>query len=64
MKSYLDPVWGDRRQEIVFIGIDPMNEGTIRRRLDACLVGDPAQFTPDAWKRLPDPFPAWTAGAA
>jgi G3E family GTPase len=64
MKSYLDPVWGDRRQEIVFIGIDPMNEGTIRQRLDACLVGDPAHFTPDAWERLPDPFPAWTAGAA
>lgn len=64
MKSYFDPVWGDRRQEIVFIGTDPMNEATIRRRLDACLVGDPSHFTPEAWRRLPDPFPAWTAGAA
>ena len=40
MKSYFDPVWGDRRQEIVFIGTDPMNEADIRRRLNACQVGD------------------------
>ncbi|MGH6858800.1 MAG: GTP-binding protein, partial [Phyllobacterium sp.] len=25
MRPYLDPVWGDRRQELVFIGVDPMN---------------------------------------
>jgi G3E family GTPase len=64
MQPYLDPVWGDRRQEIVFIGIDPMNETALRRRLDNCLVGDPHHFTPEAWQRLPDPFPAWSAGAA
>jgi G3E family GTPase len=64
MKSYFDPVWGDRRQEIVFIGTDPMDEAAIRRRLDACLIGDPNHFTPEAWRRLPDPFPAWTVGAA
>lgn len=64
MKPYFDPVWGDRRQEIVFIGIDPMSETDVRRRLDACLVGDPKNFTPEAWQRLPDPFPAWSVGAA
>jgi G3E family GTPase len=64
MKSYFDPVWGDRRQEIVFIGTDPMDEAAIRRRLDACLIGDPNHFTPEAWRRLPDPFPAWAVGAA
>jgi G3E family GTPase len=63
MKSYFDPVWGDRRQEIVFIGIDPMDEAAIRRRLDSCLVGDPNRFTPDAWRRLRDPFPPWPKGA-
>jgi len=64
MKSYFDPVWGDRRQEIVFIGTGPMDEAAIRRRLDACLIGDPNHFTPEAWRRLPDPFPTWTVGAA
>lgn len=58
MADYLHPVWGDRRQEIVFIGIDPMDEVAIRRRLDACLV--PAEhFIPQAWSGLPDPFPVW-----
>ena len=60
MAPYLDPVWGDRRQEIVFIGADPMDEKSLRRELDACLV--PARaFTPDQWTSLPDPFPSWDA---
>jgi len=58
MAPYFDPIWGDRRQEIVFIGTDPMNEAAIRRDLDACLV--PARsFTPKDWINLPDPFPQW-----
>ncbi|WP_062206248.1 GTP-binding protein [Aureimonas sp. AU12] len=59
MEPVLDPVWGDRRQEIVFIGTDPMDEAAIRARLDACLVEAEA-FTPAAWTNLPDPFVAWT----
>ncbi len=59
MAPYLDPEWGDRRQEIVFIGADPMDEHRIRAELDACLV--PAKgFTPAAWSKLPDPFASWT----
>lgn len=59
MKPYLDPVWGDRRQELVFIGCDPMREEDIRAELDDCLV--PAEdFTPEAWLDLPDPFASWT----
>lgn len=55
--QHWDDIWGDRRQEIVFIGIT-MNQPSIRRRLDACLVTASA-FTPTLWTSLPDPFPAW-----
>ena len=34
------------RREIVFTGIDPMDEAALKRRLDACLVGDLGHFTP------------------
>ncbi|NBN63659.1 GTP-binding protein [Pannonibacter tanglangensis] len=63
MQGYLDPVWGDRRQELVFIGCDPMDEETLRRDLAECLV--PAKgFTPAAWRHMADPFPLWSKSAA
>ncbi|MBQ2261353.1 MAG: GTP-binding protein [Loktanella sp.] len=49
--------WGDRRQELVFIGAD-MDEAAIRAKLDAALL-PAADFTPEAWKTLQDPFPQW-----
>ncbi|WP_230483966.1 GTP-binding protein [Sphingomonas sp. Leaf21] len=55
--KHWDPVWGDRRQELVFIGIG-MDEARIRTRLDACLIRASA-FTPRLWTGLHDPFPAW-----
>ncbi|MCV3764363.1 GTP-binding protein [Rhizobium sp. TRM95796] len=58
-----DPVWGDRRQEMVFIGADPMNEAAIRAELDACLVPE-SDFRPERWRDLADPFPDWSAKAA
>ena len=54
--AWIEP-WGDRRQELVFIGTG-MDATAVRARLDAALV--PAEgFTPEAWRHLPDPFPAW-----
>jgi len=60
LKSYWDDTWGDRRQEIVFIGTG-MDQRELTRRLDACLVTTPETdgLALDAWKALPDPFPAW-----
>ena len=51
--------YGDRRQELVFIGMD-MDEAGLRADLDACLLSD-AELAggPERWSRLPDPFPRW-----
>jgi len=50
---------GDRRQELVMIGID-LDREAWQARLDACLVSD-AEFAagPQAWQTYADPFPCW-----
>lgn len=64
----LHPVWdetyGDRRQELVFIGID-VDEAALRGRLDACLLTEnEIEQGHAAWRTLPDPFPPWGAAAS
>ncbi|MGO4852903.1 GTP-binding protein [Phaeovulum sp. W22_SRMD_FR3] len=57
-----DDLWGDRRQELVFIGTG-MDEAALRARLDGALM--PARtFTPALWAGLPDPFPVWRSTRA
>lgn len=60
-----DPVYGDRRQELVFIG-QGLDKARLAADLDACLVGDDEALTFDAqqWSSLPDPFPTWQMGEA
>ncbi len=57
-----DPVYGDRRQEIVFIGmLGEMNRDRITAMLERCLVEpqEDGPFDPAAWHHLADPFPSW-----
>jgi G3E family GTPase len=55
-----DDTYGDRRQEIVFIG-SGMNEAELRLKLDDCLVEEKVkgQMDIDGWTDLKDPFPNW-----
>ncbi len=58
--------WGDRRQELVFIGAG-MDQQALTAALDAALVADSQNLSGDwplAWQNLPDPFPVWGKQAA
>ena len=50
--------WGDRRQEIVFIGAG-IDWPSLKSRLDSALVPEHIAPGPDALPDLPDPFPTW-----
>ncbi|MFD1216001.1 zinc metallochaperone GTPase ZigA [Microbulbifer celer] len=51
--------FGDRRQELVFIGQHLAPEW-LRTQLDACLLNDDEMDAGEmVWRTLPDPFPCW-----
>eukprot|EP01124_Arcella_intermedia_P016166 TRINITY_DN2273_c0_g1_i1.p1 TRINITY_DN2273_c0_g1~~TRINITY_DN2273_c0_g1_i1.p1 ORF type:complete len:434 (+),score=112.80 TRINITY_DN2273_c0_g1_i1:31-1302(+) len=52
---------GDKRQEMVFIGIG-MDQKKITQFLDKCLLTDKEMaLGPDEWVEFDDPFPSWEA---
>ena len=58
MQAHSQEPWGDRRQEIVFIG-SGIDWPALKDRLDRCLVPAVAATGPDNLPEYPDPFPIW-----
>jgi G3E family GTPase len=51
--------YGDRKQELVLIGVG-MDEWALREKLDRCLLtAAEMRGGPNAWRALADPFPVW-----
>ena len=63
VKERFDATYGDRRQEIVFIGmLGEMKKNRICAMLERCLIDplpDGEPFNPADYQTLQDPFPAW-----
>ncbi|KMW57737.1 putative metal chaperone [Candidatus Rhodobacter oscarellae] len=59
IKQHWSEPWGDRRQELVFIGAG-IDWAALRSTLDGCLVPAALAAGPEALPLdLPDPFPGW-----
>ncbi|MBL8641077.1 MAG: GTP-binding protein [Alphaproteobacteria bacterium] len=64
IRKYWDKEYGDRRQEIVFIGlVGQMNEQDLTEKLDKYLVEDNSLSEIEA-QNYKDPFPKWFRSAA
>ena len=58
IKEHWQEPFGDRRQEIVFIGAG-IDWPALKARLDAALLPEDQEYSPDVKFKMPDPFPRW-----
>ena len=59
VQAHWQEPWGDRRQELVFIG-SGIDWNALKAKLDACLVPISMASSPSALQLdMPDPFPIW-----
>ncbi|GMG85489.1 GTP-binding protein [Paralimibaculum aggregatum] len=58
MQQHWQEPWGDRRQEIVFIGVG-IDWPSLKSRLDAALLPEVVADRLEDLPELPDPFPLW-----
>ena len=58
MDTHWQEPWGDRRQELVFIG-SRIDWPRLKARLDSALLPEEVAGGPEALPDLPDPFPLW-----
>ena len=62
-QGWIESKWaepfGDRRQEVVMIGV-MLDEAYTRGLLNSCLLTDEElAMGPEVWNEWPDPFPEW-----
>ena len=58
MQAHWKEPWGDRRQEIVFIGAG-IDWPALKAKLDSCLVPQVGASDVENLPNYPDPFPIW-----